>query len=97
MGVLADVAVPRLTNLAITSRPLDGDTYKAGENIELEFTFNTDVTHKGGVAALRVGDQTDNSNYRATGYVGGSGTIKLLYRYKVKSTDADTTGVGADG
>ena len=97
MGVLADVTVPRLTSVAITSRPLDGDTYKAGENIELEFTFNTNVTQKGGVAAIRVGDQTDNSNYRAAGYVGGSGTTKLLYRYKVKSTDTDTTGIGVDG
>ena len=97
IGVLGNVAVPRLTNLEITSRPLDGDTYKAGENIELEFTFNTDVTYKGGVAALRVGDQTDNTNYRSAGYVGGSSTIKLLYRYKVKSTDTDTTGIAVDG
>ena len=96
IGVLADVAVPRLTSVAITSRPLDGDTYKAGENIEVEFTFNTDVTHVGGVAAIRVGDQTDNSNYRAAGYVGGSGTLKLLYRYKVQTTDTDTTGIGVD-
>ena len=97
MGVLGNVAVPRLTSVAITSKQLDGDTYKAGENIEVEFTFNTDVEHKGGVAAIRVGDQTDNSKYRSAGYVGGSGTIKLLYRYKVKSTDADTTGIGVDG
>ena len=95
IGVLADVAVPRLTNLAITSRPLDGDTYKAGENIELEFTFNTDVEYKGGVAAIRVGD--DSNNYRSAGYVGGSGTIKLLYRYKVQTTDTDTTGIAVDG
>ena len=96
MGVLADFT-PQLTNLEITSRPLDGDTYKAGENIELEFTFNIDVEYKGGVAAIRVGDQTDNSNYRSAGYVGGSGTTKLLYRYKVKSTDTDTTGIAVDG
>ena len=96
MGVLADFT-PQLTNLEITSRPLDGDTYKAGENIEVEFTFNIDVEYKGGVAAIRVGDQTDNSNYRSAGYVGGSGTTKLLYRYKVKSTDADTTGIAVDG
>ena len=29
--------------------------------------------------------------------MGGSGTTKLLYRYKVKSTDADTTGIAVDG
>ena len=96
MGVLVDFA-PQLNNLEITSRPLDGDTYKAGENIELEFTFNIDVEYKGGVAAIRVGDQTDNSNYRSAHYVGGNGTTKLLYRYKVKSTDADTTGIAVDG
>ena len=96
MGVLVDFT-PQLNSLEITSRPLDGDTYKAGENIEVEFTFNIDVEYKGGVAAIRVGDQTDNSNYRSAHNVGGSGTTKLLYRYKVKSTDADTTGIAVDG
>ena len=100
IGVLADVAVPRLTNVAITSKPLDGDTYKAGENIEVEFTFNTDVEYKGGVAAIRVGD-TMSTNYRSAEYMGGSGTSKLLYRYEVGSragsADTDTTGIAVDG
>ena len=96
IGVIAQ-RIPQLAEVEITSTPLDGTTYKAGENVEIKFTFTIPVTYKGGVAAIRVGDQTDNSNYRSAGYVGGSGTKKLLYRYKVKSTDTDTTGIGVDG
>ena len=81
--------------MAVTSKPLKGDTYKEGENIEVEYTFSANVTYAGGIAAIRVGDDGDN-NYRSAGYVGGSGTTKLLYRYKVKSTDTDATGISVD-
>ena len=93
IAVLANI-IPALTDVEITSKPLQGDTYKAGENVEIEFTFNTPVTHKGGVAAIRVGSGADN--YRSAGYMGGSGTKKLLYRYKVRLSEQDGDGVGVD-
>ena len=94
VGVFADVATG-VTAVAVTSEPLSGDTYKEGENIEVEYTFSANVTYVGSVAAIRIGDDGD-SNYRSAGYVGGSGTTKLLYRYKVKSTDTDATGISVD-
>ena len=94
IGVLAQL-IPQLTEVEITSKPLDGTTYKAGENVEIEFTFNIPVTYKGGVAAIRIG--AEPNSYRSAGYVGGSGTKKLLYRYKVKLSEQDGNGIGVDG
>ena len=94
IGVLAQW-IPQLTEVEITSKPLDGTTYKAGENVEIEFTFNIPVTYKGGVAAIRIG--AEPNSYRSAGYVGGSGTKKLLYRYKVKLSEQDGNGIGVDG
>ena len=46
------------------------------------------------MAAIRIG--AEPNNYRSAGYVGGSGTKKLLYRYKVRSAEQDGNGVGVD-
>ena len=94
IAVLAETN-PALTGVAISSAPLDGDTYKAGENIEVEFTFNTNVTYVGGAAAIRVGD-TSPANYRGAEYVAGSGTPELLYRHQVRRGETDTDGISVD-
>ena len=84
---------PRITQAEITSAPLDGDTYKAGENIEITYTFDVPVNYVKGVAALYVGVSTGQASYRAAEHMGGSGTRQLLYRYRIRSGDTDTNGV----
>ena len=94
LPVLA-IIVEELTSLnatSITSSPLGGDTYKAGENLEVEFTFSDPVAHAKGALAIRFGE-----NSRSAGYVGGGGTNKLLYRYRVKAGDTDDDGFSVGG
>ena len=87
-----------VTDAEITSTPTHGDGYRLGEDIDVTFTFSAAayVASDNSVIAIRVGDATDNSNYRAAGYVSGSGTNRLVYRYQVQLADFDTTGISVD-
>ena len=87
-----------VTDVEITSRPAHGDGYRLGENIDITLTFSTKVhiLSDGAVIAIRVGDATDGSNYRAAEYLSGSGTHQLVYRYRVQASDFDATGVSVD-
>ena len=87
-----------VTDTEITSTPTHGDGYRLGEDIDVTFTFSAAayVASDNSVIAIRVGDATDNSNYRAAGYVSGSGTNRLVYRYQVQLADFDTTGISVD-
>ena len=85
----------RVTGVAITSKPERGDTYRTKEEIEVTMHFSADAYTSGSVVAIRVGD-TAPENYRPARYVSGSGTDKLIYRYRVVSTDYDTDGVSVD-
>ena len=85
----------RVTGVAITSKPERGDTYRTGEEIEVTMNFSTDAYTSGSVVAIRVGDSAPD-NYRPAHYVSGSGTDKLIYRYRVQSTDSDPDGVSVD-
>ena len=75
-----------LLSVAVTSVPLSGDTYGAGENLEVEYTFSVPVTTTGGTAVLSL-----NGNRNAD-YVSGSGTKKLVFTYRVQSADRATSG-----
>ena len=85
----------RVTGVAITSKPERGDTYRAGEEIEVTMNFSADAHTSDSVVAIRVGDSAPD-NYRPARYVSGSGTDKLIYRYRVVSTDYDSDGVSVD-
>ena len=86
----------RVTGVAITSSPAHGDTYRAGEDIDVTLTFSTEAYTSGSVVAIRVGDTDDGSNYRPARYVSGSGTDELTYRYRVQLTDLDANGISVD-
>ena len=86
----------RVTGVAITSSPAHGDSYRAGENIDVTLTFSTEAYTSGTVVAIRVGDTDDGSNYRPARYVSGSGTDELIYRYRVQLTDYDADGISVD-
>ncbi len=104
--VFADHEIATMTAMNVISVPPDsaffrvffsndpnGETYGLGEIIEIEATFNRGmlVTGSGEVKMdLTVGDSTRTATYHR-----GSGTRKLVFRYEVIATDADTDGISA--
>ena len=76
-----------VTGASVTSTPLDGDTYKAGENLEVQITFDGPVTHVSGGLSLEVGSDT-----RTATFAGGNETKQLLFHHRVQSDDIDTGG-----
>ena len=78
----------RVTGVAISSSPANGDAYRAREEIEVTMFFSADAYTSGSVVAIRVGDSAPD-NYRAARYVSGSGTDELIYRYRVQLSDYD--------
>ena len=82
----------------IVSTPRDGRVYHYGEHIDVALTFNVAVyvPQSGSSIAIRVGDTSDGSNYRAAAYHSGSGTDRLVYRYQVQLGDADVDGISVD-
>ena len=92
---------PYVQNVAISSAPPDGwEAYRANQNIELTFTFNTEVAVQGSLTAdLLMGykDQNWDEARRAARYTSGSGTDTLVFSYTVQPGDMDRNGVGIAG
>ncbi len=78
----------KLEHVLVTSAPIDGDTYRAGENIELLYVFNTAVEYVKGGASITVGTDERDAEYWS-----GSGANRLKYRYRVTSEDVDPDGL----
>lgn len=79
----------------IISTPVDGHTYRYGENIDIALTFNTDVyvPEDDSWIVIRVGDAANDPNTRVAEYLSGSDTNRLVYRYQVEIDDADANGI----
>ena len=66
-----------------------GDTYRAGDVVEVEAAFDRTVTVRGvPTVALELGDATVQASY-----TGGSGTTTLAFAYTVRAGDEDTDGM----
>ncbi len=104
--VFADHEIATMTAMNVISVPPDsaffrvsssygpnGDTYGLGEMIEIEATFNRGMLVTGG-GDVRM-DLTVGDSMRTARYHRGSGTRKLVFRYKVIATDVDTDGISA--
>ena len=78
-----------ITEIDITSDAGTDDTYAAGEVIEFDVTFSTDVYVKGTVTV----DVTIGEHTRQATFVRGSGTDTLTFRYVVQSNDYDGDGI----
>ena len=78
--------------MGITSEPLDGTAYEAGETVTVTVTFDSPVVvFRNGVnptLKLRVGDDR-----RIALYESGSGTSELVFGYTVKDRDFDPDGI----
>lgn len=88
-----DDDTPRITGVDIASEPAEGDTYRAGESIDLTLTLDRDVDVTGELGmSLYVGDGNDHSQRKAA-YAAGSGGRSLTFSYPVAVTDLDTDGL----
>lgn len=86
----------RVTDVAITSAPIDGHGYRLGDDIDVTLTFSSEayVSDEHSVVAIRVG--SNGNNYRSASYASGSGTKWLVYRYRVQFNDYDANGISVD-
>jgi len=85
-----------VTDVNITSSPVDGHTYRLGESIEIALTFNRHADVSGEVLLdLRVGDESDTSG-RVASYHRHTGAI-VFFRYDVRPGDSDGNGISLDG
>ena len=80
---------PRILSVEVTSGPgLDGDTYGAGEEVDISVTFDQPVEVSGAPQlALNVGGS------RLAVYHEGNGSKTLVFVYVVTESDRDTDGV----
>ena len=85
-----DARRPAATTATIASTPFRGDTYRVGENIEVEVVFNEPVDTTGDEELLlTIGEESkaaglmEHSNRRRT----------LTFRYRVQRGDEDANGI----
>ena len=82
-------APPGVREIAIISSPAKGDTYEAGETIEVRVVFDRAVTVTGSPqVALTIGTQTRYAT------LSGWGSHSLYFKYAVREADRDEDGVG---
>ena len=88
----------QVSGLAITSTPEHPAGYRFGDHIEITLTFTTEayVQEDGSVIGIRVGDARDAASSRTASYVSGSGSKRLVYRYRVQPRDFDAHGISVD-
>ena len=82
----------KVTGVAFASAPASGDTYGAGENIEVAVTFSDTVVITGMPSiSPRVG-----SAFKVARYVRGSESRRLVFAYEVQAADMDADGISMD-
>ncbi len=90
---IADDDAPEVTSVELTSVPVDGDTYRDNESIDVTVTLDQEVEVEGTpLLSLYIGDGSD-STWRGARYYTGSGGKYLVFRYQVQAADRDTDGV----
>ena len=84
------VSVPAVSSISFDNRPLDGDTYGFGEEIEVAITFSKDVTVTGiPKVGLTIGKRTRQAVYDKDKSDGST----LVFFYRVEAGDVDTDGI----
>ena len=90
---IEDDDAPAITDVAVTSNPLRGDVYRSGENIDVTLTFDRRVDVVGGASLTLLLGDSDQHTPREAGYLEGSGTRFLVFRYQVQPSDSDSDGI----
>lgn len=88
---------PYVTDTRVTSVPsAGGDSYRAGEDIEVTMVFDNrvEVTGEVGVGLyMGLEEQNWDEAWRGASYRSGSGTGTLVFAYTVAQGDTDTRGI----
>lgn len=90
---IEDDDAPAITDVAVTSNPLRGDVYRSGENIDVTLTFDRRVDVVGDASLTLLFGDGDQHTPRQAGYLEGSGTRFLVFRYHVQPSDWDSDGI----
>ncbi len=94
---------PFVTDVSMASTPAEGDTYRAGEIIEIDMNFSSPVEVSGEPALTLWTDTGDHARAaHAARYQSGSGTRTLRFAIEVPTTMNDANGLaigerGEDG
>ena len=80
------------TGVAVVSKPVDGDTYRQGEKIEVAVTFGDRVLVDTSLGTPALGLAVGTETRQAT-YVRGTGSNRLVFEYTVQSGDTDGDGI----
>ena len=90
---IADDDAPAVTGVEISTEPVDGYAYRAGEGIDVTVDFDSKVEVDGTpILSLYIGDGND-SVWRGAEYLTGSGSRHLVFRYRVQPHDRDDDGI----
>ena len=81
---------PEVSSVSISSSPLEGDTYWAGEDIQVTASFTRPAQVEGS-AAITI-DLGGGESRRAP-YVSGGGSRDLVFEYEVRPEDSDSDGL----
>ena len=78
--------------MAVVSKPVDGDTYRQGEKIEVAVTFGDRVLVDTSLGTPALGLAVGTETRQAT-YVRGTGSNRLVFEYTVQSGDTGSDGI----
>ena len=99
LGLYSPVSEARFTILAlaptavaVVSKPVDGDTYRQGEKIEVAVTFGDRVLVDTSLGTPALGLAVGTETRQAT-YVRGTGSNRLVFEYTVQSGDTGSDGI----
>ena len=99
LGLYSPVSEARFTILAlaptavaVVSKPVDGDTYRQGEKIEVAVTFGDRVLVDTSLGTPTLGLAVGTETRQAT-YVRGTGSNRLVFEYTVQSGDTGSDGI----
>ena len=88
---------PRIDHVEIVSSPASDNTYRTGESIDVDITFDqpVDVVDENIAASLWFGETNggEGSVRRSAYYQDGSGTDTLRFAYQVQPGDYDSNGL----
>lgn len=92
---IVDDDEPEIVNVEITTSPSDRSAYRAGENIDVAVTFDSevDVDVDGSPLLALFFGHDGQSAWRGAGYLQGTGTRELIFRYHVQPEDFDADGL----
>ena len=96
---IEDDDTPQITDLEITSMPVNGVTYRTGESIDITVDLDREAEVEGTpLLSLFLGERKETT-WRGARYHRGSGSKHLTFRYQVQPADRDVDGlnVGSAG